>query len=279
MLTNLSIKDFAIVKDLSVDFKSGLNIITGETGAGKSIVIEAISMGLGSRADTAFVRKGADKATISLVVDIDDCNLKDYFEQIGVPFDNPTVIRREISSSSKSICRINGSIVPLSSLSGLCKKIADIHGQYDQQTLLDPDNHINILDCFADKGHKELLGSVATSYEEYADTVNRINSLKRNLADAERQRDFLSFELKEIDDAKLKPDEDEHLEESIKMMENSEKLYEALNNAFSTLFGYDDCADAAISNSLNSLESVKGISSDIDAIYKRLSDTYYELML
>ncbi|MBQ3920994.1 MAG: AAA family ATPase, partial [Firmicutes bacterium] len=146
MITHISIRDFAIIRDLSIDLYPGLNIITGETGAGKSIIIEAVSMALGARADTQYVRTGAEKAVITLMADSEDPAVLSILEDMGAPSDMPMVIRREISAAGKSAARVNGTIVPLSDLSRLCGRLADIHGQYDHQYLLDPDNHVKVLD-------------------------------------------------------------------------------------------------------------------------------------
>ncbi len=277
MISGISIKDFAIVKELNVNLKPGLNIITGETGAGKSVIIEAVSMALGSRADTAYVRSGCEKAIVTLLVDFEGDSLKPVLDEIGVPDDNPIVIRREISSQSKSICRINGTIVPLSALNILCKKIADIHGQYDQQILLDSENHLDILDLYGGSELKEALDKTSKSYEDFASFSSEYYKLKKELSDSERRRDFLKYELEEIKKANVKIGEDEELEENIRIMENGEKLYEAVSSAHASIFGSDFSAESALGNALSNLESVKGISSDIDELITRISNAYYEL--
>jgi len=133
MISHIRIKDFAIIDTVELDFHDGLNIITGETGAGKSIIIEAVSLALGSRADTAFIRSGKDKAVVQMAADLDG---EDY------------VITRELSATGKNICKINGEIVPLSQLNQLCRRIADVHGQYDHQSLLNPEYHLKLIDSF-----------------------------------------------------------------------------------------------------------------------------------
>ena len=277
MISGISIEDFAIVKELEVDLKPGINIITGETGAGKSVIIEAISMALGSRADTAYIRTGCDKAIVTLLIDTDDCDLKDVLEELGIPDDEQIVIRREISAQSKSVCRVNGMVVPLSALNSLCKKIADIHGQYDQQILLDADNHMSILDLYGGEKLKNALNECGEAYSAFADYSSAYYKLKKQLEDSERQRDFLRFEYEEISKAALKIGEDDELEESIRIMENGEKLYEAFSEAHTQLFESDYSADSALGNALRSLETVKGISDEIDQIISRVSDAYYEL--
>ena len=277
MLDSISIQNFAIVKELNLDLKPGLNIITGETGAGKSVIIEAISMALGSRADTSYVRSGQDKAVISLVVDTDDCNIDKILDDLGIPNDNPMVIRREISSSGKSICRVNGAIVPLSSLNLLCKNIADIHGQYDQQTLLDTDNHLRILDLYGGNELNSLKKKTSDAYSLYIQNKNELNELKKNLADSERQKDFLQFQYDEINTAKLRAGEDEELEEDIRLLENSERLYSVLNECYSQVYERENSANSILSKSLSSLEGITGISKNIDELVSRFNDAFYEI--
>ena len=133
MINHISIKNFAIIENTEVDFNEGLNIITGETGAGKSIVIEAISLALGSRADSSYVRTGTDKAVIQLVATLNDEDI---------------VITREISATGKNLCKLNGEIVTLAQINKVASQLADIHGQYDNQSLLNPDYHIVLLDAY-----------------------------------------------------------------------------------------------------------------------------------
>ena len=165
MITYIEIKDFAIVKELRIDLFPGLNVITGETGAGKSVIIEAISMALGARADSDYIRGGAQKAVITLMIDPESLDVSDILEEIGAPDDIPLIIRREISSSGRSTCRINGMPVPLSQLAKLCSRLADIHGQYDNQYLLDPLKHLGILDLYGGSKLREIKSMTATTQE------------------------------------------------------------------------------------------------------------------
>ncbi|MBQ6370541.1 MAG: AAA family ATPase [Firmicutes bacterium] len=143
MIKHISIRNFAIIEQTEIDFQDGLNIITGETGAGKSIVITAVSLALGSRADTAFVRSGANKAVVQMIADDPDD-----------PSGREVILSREISAAGRNICRIDDEIVTLAELSRLSRRIADIHGQYDHQSLLDPGNHIRLLDSYeSDPSH------------------------------------------------------------------------------------------------------------------------------
>lgn len=277
MLLGISIKNFAVISSLDLELKEGLNIFTGETGAGKSVIIEAISMALGSRADTAFVRSGCDKAVVSLVIDTKDCDVKELLESYGIPDEELLIIRREISAQSKSICRVNGSIVPLSALSTICRKVADIHGQYDQQTLLDVDNHLNIIDGYGKENIYPLKRKVEAAFDKYAALSTELYRLRKQLTESKRNRDFLRFEYNEISAAGLKSGEDEALEGSIRIMQNGEQLYSALSRAYSELFGSESSVDSTLGAAAKSLESIKGYSDEIDFLVQRLNDTYYEL--
>ncbi len=261
MISHIDIKDFAIVKDLSLDLYPGLNIITGETGAGKSVIIEAISMALGARADSDYIRRGADKAVISMLIDTED---------------NQYVIRREIAPG-KSLCRVNGEMVSLSELSKLCDGLVDIHGQYDQQSLLNPANHINILDLYGGKDLADVKLMTADFYRQYADASSRLLSLRKRLADSARQKDFLSFELEEINAANIRLGEDEELKERITLMEKSEDIYSALERANEELFSGDAAAYSALGNAVFVLSEIKGFSAELDVLIQRIDDAYYEL--
>ncbi len=182
MIRHLRISNFAIIENVDIDLYDGLNIITGETGAGKSIVIEAVSLALGSRADTAFVRSGKEKATIQMIADL---NGEEY------------IITREISAGGRSTCRINDEIVTLGTLSSFCAGLADIHGQYDHQSLLNPDNHLTLVDLYRKDVISPAKEEVSRIFGEYSDLKSRLASLKADLAEGRRRLDFMSYELKD----------------------------------------------------------------------------------
>lgn len=261
MISHIDIKDFAVIKNLGLDLYPGLNVITGETGAGKSVVIEAISMALGGRADTDYIRHGSGKASIALIIDTDS-------DQYSV--------KRDISNG-KSLCRINGETVSVSELSSLCKGLADIHGQYDHQSLLNPDNHIVILDLFGGKQSADVKQLVSESYEKYAAASKELMQLKKQLSDSERQKDFLRYEVNEIRSADLKIGEDALLEEDISVMEHSEAIYDSLSSAYGNIAGDDRAAYSLLGEALSDLDSVKDFSSDLKSIHERISNVYYEL--
>ena len=277
MISYIEIKDFAIVKDLKLDLFPGLNVITGETGAGKSVIIEAVSMALGARADSDYVRTGAEKAVITLVADPEDLDISAELDEMGAPADTPVIIKREISAAGRSMCRVNGMPVPLSLLSRLCKKLADIHGQYDQQSLLDPSNHINILDLYGGKQLKTVKKMVSDIYKSYAQVSSELMALNRRTAQNARQKELLAFEVSEIDSAGLQPGEDEELEERISLMQNSESILSALSDAHEKLFGGDYSAVSLLGSAMSQLENVSAYSREISELSERVSGAYYDL--
>lgn len=261
MISHIDIKDFAVIKDLSLDLEPGLNIITGETGAGKSVIIEAISMALGARADTDYIRHGADKAVISMLIDSKE-------EQY--------LLKREISQG-KTVCRVNGELVSLGELSALCKSLVDIHGQYDNQRLLNPDNHMDILDLFGGEEIAGIKADTALKYQSYADASMELRDLRKKLSDSDRQKDFMRFELEEIKAADPKPNEDEELSEQIKLMENSEAIFSALSEAESIIYSGDGDAFSKLGYAIRGLSSFRDFSSELKDIYERFNDAYYAL--
>lgn len=262
MIDHISIKDFAIIENAEVDFYSGLNILTGETGSGKSIVIEAVSLALGARADTAFVRSGCDKAVVQLSGTIDD-------EEI--------VITREVSATGKNLCKLNGEFVTLAQLNTYCKRLADIHGQYDHQSLLDPNYHINLIDLFHQKEITPVKEKVSEIYHLYKETKSELDSLIKNASENARKRDFMAFEVNEIRSASLVPDEDIKLEEQISTLQNGEKIYSALAEAYAVSRGESQAAMEKLSHISSLLSGISPYTSKLSELSTSFDDLFYQL--
>ena len=263
MIKYISIRDFAIIEHTEIEFHDGLNIITGETGAGKSIVIEAVSLALGSRADTAFVRSGRNKAIIQMVAD--DPSGREY------------ILSREISASGRNICRIDDEIVTLAQLSALSRQLADIHGQYDHQSLLDPANHIRLLDSYEADAITPAKKSVALLYGQYTDLRRQLKQLLARAAEDTRQRDFMAFELQELEDADLQIGEPEQLEQEIHLLQNSESIFASLSGAYEIISESDYSALSALKLASDQVSSTGEFSDELDSLGQRLSSLYYEL--
>lgn len=262
MIQHLLIQNFAIISNTEIDFKDGLSIITGETGSGKSIVIQAISLALGARADSSFVRSGENKAIIQLQAEYQD---KDY------------IITREISRNGKNVCKINGSLVTLSEVSSLAKKIADIHGQYDNQQILDPEQHIKLLDSYGLDEIDPVKSDFQLIYEKYKNARLKLNELTSKERENRKKAGFYRFEAEEIEKADLKPGEDLELSERISLLQNSEKIFRGLEQAYQTLEGEEQSVMAALSYAKESLSSISSYSGELKDIFKDTENSYYIL--
>ena len=262
MITHISIRDFAIIENVEIDFHEGLNIITGETGAGKSIVIEAVSLALGSRADTAFVRSGKEKAIVQLV---------------GTIMGSEYVITREISHTGRNLCKVNGEIVTLAHLNLICKKIADIHGQYDHQSLLNPDYHIRLVDMYKKDEISPAKQKVSAILKHYRDISSRLRQILSEASENQRKRDFMAFELDEIRKAELVPGEDDELSERIALLQNSGKIYENLAGSYEIINGEEYSSLSGIKRAMDMLSEISNYSSNIAVLHQQLSDAYYQI--
>lgn len=277
MLTRLSINDFAIIETLSLDFHQGFHIVTGETGAGKSILIEAISLALGSRADTTLIRSGCPKATVELNVTVQDAMIDQLLIDHDLEPDTTLHIFREIQSGGKSFCRINGSPVSVTFLNRLCRRIADIHGQYDHQSLLDPENHIHLVDDYDKTSIAPSKDAVALRYRQFSNTKRMISELKDGVAARERMLDFKRFELDEIEKAQIHPEEDLQLEQHLQILKNLELISQALSEAYRLVYEDSDAAIDRLRKSSKRMEDIASYSDEYATLKTSLDDSYYRL--
>ena len=279
MISHISITDFAIINQLSVDFHPGLNIITGETGAGKSIIIEAISLVLGSRADTTYIRTGKDKSFVQIVFEDINEEVCLYLNENGIDIekDSQIIITREITTGGKSLCNINGQIISVSVLNKICKRLADIHGQYDHQSLLIPENHINFVDLYGSEEIGALKENVFSSYKNYLSLRQKLSSIVKNEGDSLRHRDFMEFERNEITTAKLQLGEDEELLKEIALLQNGEKIFENLQMSYDTLYESTPSCLSEIKKVIDMLSNVEEFSPEIKQNKDILLDSYYRM--
>ncbi|UXS61210.1 DNA repair protein RecN [Staphylococcus ureilyticus] len=286
MLQTLSIKQFAIIDELEVNFGDGLTVLSGETGAGKSIIIDAIGQLIGMRASSNYVRHGEKKAVIEGIFDIDNSKeaisiLHDLSIDIDEDF---LLVKREIFSSGKSICRVNNQTVTLQDLRKIMQELLDIHGQHETQTLLKQKYHLHLLDNYAENTYKSLL-------ESYVDTFDKYSAKKKELADLEsadqallQRLDLLKFQYEELQEANLIENEVPQLESDIKRIQNSESLSLALNNAHVTLTDEHAITDRLyeLSNQLQSISEIlpdkyDELKEDVDQFYYTLEDAKHQL--
>lgn len=262
MINHISIKNFAIIENTEIEFEDGLNIITGETGSGKSIVVEAISLALGSRADSTFVRSGKEKAVIQLAGELKG-------EEI--------VVTREISSSGKNLCKLNDQIVTLAQLGLICRQLADIHGQYDNQSLLNADHHIELVDNYSPDTIGPVKEAFLAKYDEYKAVNSQLNTLLSLEKDNAQKKDFYQFQIAEITKANLVVGEDEQLANKISILQNSEKIFSNIEEAYLLLAGDEASALSALNLSLKHITDVAQYSTDISGLAEEFNDVYYHL--
>ncbi len=265
MITTLHIKNIGIIDEISVDLNNGLNVLTGETGAGKTLIIDSLSIISGGRFSKEMIRKGEKYSLVEAII---------YDPESDLSEDSNIIVSREVYENGKNSCKINGRLVTVSELKSFMQEYIDIHGQSDNQKLMNVSNHINFLDDFAQGETLNLKEEYFTLYEEY----NRIKlELKKNYADdIEKQRtlDLLNYQLNEIEEANLKLNEDEELESKRKIIQNSEKIYENLNNSDSLL---TDKAIPAIEGIMKYLSKISNVDEKYSNELASIESIYYEL--
>ncbi|MED4204337.1 DNA repair protein RecN [Neobacillus mesonae] len=279
MLAELSIKNFAIIENLSISFEKGLSVLTGETGAGKSIIIDAIHLLTGGRGSAEFVRHGKDKAEIEGLFQIDETGHPVYKKalEFGIEIEEGMVVlRRDISRTGKSVCRINGKLVTIAVLREIGAALVDIHGQHEHQELMDETRHLPLLDQF---GAEE----IAASMEEYRQvfhrfeqTQNRLKALSENDQQMAHRLDLILFQFDEIQKADLKLHEDEELYEEKQKLSNFEKTYEALQLSFNALHGDQKGLDW-VGMVMGHLEDAAAIDGAYKEISEAVANCFYQL--
>ncbi|WP_010530938.1 DNA repair protein RecN [Lentibacillus jeotgali] len=240
MLTELSIQDFAIIDKISITFNEGLTVLTGETGAGKSIIIDAVQLLAGGRGSVEYVRHGAGKAQMEglFTLDSDRHQIHKTAHQYGIDVqDGMVVLNRTITSGGKSICRVNGKLVTLAILKEFGKQLIDVHSQHETQSLLDPDNHIRLLDLYAGERIADAKQEYTRLYEKLTTLQKRYKELSENEQEISQRLDLLNFQQNEIEQASLIPNEDDELEEERSQLANFEHIYNGLQDAYNALYG------------------------------------------
>ena len=275
MLSLLHIENIAVIESADISFDQGFNILTGETGAGKSIVIDAISAILGERAYRDMIRTGAAKASVRAV--FTDVPELAWFAENGVEYDPETIIQREIYLDGKNVCRVNGTLVTVSILRKLGIQLINIHGQHDSASLFDENNHLQFLDDFAVNG--QLRQQYAEAYETVAKLRREIDSLTMDESEKLRRMETLRFQIEEISKAELEAGEDEALESRRKLLQNAEKLAAGMNDAVETVYGGDDTDGAAVllAQAERSLARIAKYGDSIAALHDKIADLMYQV--
>ena len=275
MLSLLHIENIAVIESADISFDEGFNVLTGETGAGKSIVIDAISAILGERAYRDMIRTGTNKAAVRAVfTGVPELN---WFADNGVEYDPETVIQREIHLDGKNVCRVNGTLVTVSILHKLGLQLINIHGQHDSASLFDEDNHLTFLDAFAD--NDALRSDYSEKYEAVAKLRREIDRMTMDEGEKLRRMETLKYQIAEIEKADLEAGEDEALEERRKILQNAEKLSNGMDTAVECLYGGDESDGAAglLAQAEYALARLAKFSDNFAAMHDRVADLMYQV--
>ena len=273
MLTELSIKNFAIIDSLRISFKPGLNILTGETGAGKSIIIDALNLVLGERSSSEFIRTGEKAASVESVFDIsENSHIKKLLDETGVKIgsEDDLIVKREINIAGKSQVYINNERFNVSTLEKIGEYLVDIHGQHDHQTLLRKENQMEVLDSFGNLS--ELISEVRTRLLEFQKTDRRLEELKRKYAEKAQMEELLKFQIQEIEKANLKPGEDEELKKEKEILRNSLLLTQTSFKTCEALYEGDISSYSILSSIKPEFSKIASIDERQASFYKRLEE-------
>ena len=275
MLSLLHIENIAVIESADISFDQGFNVLTGETGAGKSIVIDAISAILGERAYRDMIRTGTNKASVRAVfTDVPELS---WFGDNGVDYDPETIVQREIHLDGKNVCRVNGCLVSVSILRKLGIQLINIHGQHDSASLFDEDNHLTFLDGFAD--NETLRAEYTVKYEAVAKLRREIDRMSMDEGEKLRRMETLKYQIAEIEKAELEAGEDEALEERRKLLQNAEKLSNGMDEAVECLYGGDDSDGAAglLAQAEYALARLSRFTEAFAALHEKVNDLKYQV--
>lgn len=268
MLKELRVRNFAIIESVDVEFADGLNILTGETGAGKSIIVGALGLALGQRAFTEMIKTGADEATVEAV--FDSANADDAIAELGLMPSDEIIVRRVIARSGKSKAFINDTMVSVQGLAALGRRLVDMHGQHEHQSLLSPETQMDLIDQFGrlDSDRQR----VREAHDEASRIRRELDELKSNIRQRAQQIDLLSFQATEIAEAALHPGEDRELESRVEILSNIGKLRELVEEAYSLLYSAEGSSMERLSSALGNVREMSAIDQECGPALKSLEE-------
>lgn len=277
MLSNLQIENIAVIKSASIDFENGFNVMTGETGAGKSIVIDSINAILGERTSRELIRSGADSASVCAEFQNVGDNVKNELEKLGIEKDDTLIVSRKLTPDGKNVCRINGMPATVSMLKALGVQLVNIHGQLDNQSLLSPETHCSFIDKLAGSGRE--LNEFKELYSLYIKKQNELKSLNTDVNEKNRRLDILNYQIEEIQKADIRPGEKDELTEKLGFLRNAEKVLDLLHTAYAALNGDGEMPGAAdiAADAASKLLSAADYSSDFTETANGVNDAAMNL--
>ncbi len=279
MLLEMRIENFILIESLNLTFSKGLNVFTGETGAGKSMIIGAINAGLGGKVSADLIRSGANKALIQLVFSVDDDEIIEILSDVGIELEGGLVIiTREIHPSNRSVVRLNDRVITLATLKQLSDVLIDIHGQHEHQTLLYPKNHLKYLDLMGSVEHLKLMSLVESSYLH----IKKLNHEIQELIDsgnADVDVNYLKFQIDEIDALQLTAEDETSLEEKFEYYKNIETIFQNTQNVLQTLGGEDDTTGVKemIQSSIKFVSDISSFDPKLESYLQQLNDVLYQI--
>lgn len=277
MLSNLQIENIAVIKSASIDFENGFNVMTGETGAGKSIVIDSLNAILGERTSRELIRSGADSASVCAEFQNVGDNVKNELEKLGIEKDDTLIVSRKLTPDGKNVCRINGMPATVSMLKALGVQLVNIHGQLDNQSLLSPETHCSFIDKLAGSGRE--LNEFKELYSLYIKKENELKSLNTDVNEKNRRLDILNYQIEEIQKADISPGEKDELTEKLGFLRNAEKVLDLLHTAYAALNGDGEMPGAAdvAADAASKLLSAADYSSDFAETANGVNDAAMNL--
>lgn len=278
MLQELSIKDFAIIDEIQISFQPKMTVLTGETGAGKSIIIDALGLLAGGRGSTEFIRKGEKKAVIQGLFTLPrEANTYNILEEYGIDSeDGQIILQRDLYRGGRNICRINGMMVNLATLRKVGETLIDIHGQNEHQELMKPENHIDLLDEY-DKKTSQLRNQYQVVYQNYRKLKLSMGKKEADEKAWVQRLDMLNFQVKEIEEAGLKINEEDELVEEKNKLDNFQAIHDALELSYQILSGEKIDVVGNLGNAMNELSDVSDLSENLQEINTKISDAFYSL--
>ncbi|MGI5853102.1 MAG: DNA repair protein RecN [Bacillota bacterium] len=280
MLREIQVRDFALIESLHLVWDNGLNILTGETGAGKSIIIDALGLVLGGRFSAEMIRTGAEACYIEAVFepDADNHQLNEEMSRLGIAYDpaEPLILAREVGRSGKSRCRVNSQTVNVSTLAEIGTLLVDIHGQHDHQSLISTDKQVDILDHFGGEELLSLREAVSQQYYKLAALRAEYNALRTDEQEKARRLELLSFQLSEIDEARLQPEEEEELQKEASVLAGAEKLFEACAESYFLIYEGDDHAapaTAQLEEAISRLDQMTAVDDRLKPVVDMLRES------
>ncbi len=277
MLQSLTIRNIALMDEMQVEFSSGLHVLTGETGAGKSILVDAVTLLLGGRAQKELIRHGEEKARVEGVFDISDCPpAQKLLKEQELDEGNELILSREITLSGRSSCRVNGTLLPLGQYHQFTDLLMDIHGQHEHQSLMDEKKHLGYLDASGDDAHRALLEKTQKDFTAWHDCKKELERLQKQSAQAGERMELLRIRQQELKKAKLVPGEEEELAKERDKGRNAEKIKNGLREAYEQVYDGSEPAAEALRTAAAALQPIENLDEAYASLLNRLDALYYE---